>query len=75
MFTFALLQTYQLVLFALSLIREGEETDFSGLGKLMLGGFALAIGVAIAITFVRLRLRDRNPPAAFISISSPQKKD
>ena len=75
MFTLALFQTHQLILFAINLILEGEETDFSGLGKLMLLGFVLAIGVAVAITFVRLRLRDKKPPAQFISISAFQKKD
>ena len=75
MFTLALFQTYQLGVFAINLMLEGAETDFSGLGNLMIGGFVLAIAVAVAITFVRLRLRDKNPPAAFISISAPQKKD
>ena len=75
MFTLALFQTYQLVLLAINLILEGEETDFGGLGKMMLGGFVLAIGLAVAITFVRLRLRDKKPPAQFISISAFQKKD
>ena len=75
MFTLALAHTYQLVLLAISLIVDGEETDFTGLGKMMLAGFVLAIGVAMAITFVRLRLRDKKPPAQFISITTVQKKD
>lgn len=75
MFTFALLQTHQLALLFISLVMEGDETDFGGLGKLMLGGFLLAIAVAVAITFVRLRLRDKKPAAQFISISAFQKKD
>ena len=75
MFIIALFQTYQLLLLAINLIFEGEETDFGGLGKMMLGGFVLAIGVAVAITIVRLRLRDKKPPAQFISISAFQKKD
>ena len=75
MFTLAFLQTYQLALLAINLFLEGEETDFSGLGKMMLGGFVLAIAVAVAITLVRLRLRDKKPPAQFISISAFQKKD
>ena len=75
MFTLALLQTYQLGLFAINLLVEPADTDFGGLGKMMLGGFVLAIGVALAITFVRLRLRDKKPSAQFISISDFQKKD
>jgi len=75
MFTFALFHTYQLVVLAIHLILEAEETDFSGLGKMMLAGFVLAIGVALAITFIRLRARDKKPPAQFISIAAFQKKD
>ena len=76
MITLALLQTHQLLLSAISLVFAGEETDFSGLGKVMLGGFVLAVGLAVAFTFVRLRLRDKKPaPAQFISISAFQKKD
>ena len=75
MFTLALLPTCRLALFAINLFLAGPETDFSDLGKLMLGGFVLAISVAVAITVVRLRLRDKKPPAQFISISAPQKKD
>ena len=75
MLILALFQTYQLVMLASNLMLEGEETDFGGLGKMMLGGFALAVGVAVAITLVRLRLREKKPPAQFISISALQKKD
>ena len=75
MLILALFQTYQLVMLAHNLMLEGEETDFGGLGKMMIGGFVLAIGVALAITLVRLRLRDKKPPAQFISISDFQKKD
>jgi hypothetical protein len=31
--------------------------------------------VAVAITFIKLRLRDKKPPAEFISINSSQRKD
>ena len=62
--------------FAVSLIQEGEVSDSNDLGKLLLGGFVLAVAVAIALTFVRIRLREKKPPAAeFISISSFQKKE
>jgi hypothetical protein len=53
---------------------DAEETDFSGLGKMMLGGFLVAVAVAIAITFVRLRIRDKRPATHFVSISESQKK-
>lgn len=75
MLTLALFQTYQLALLAINLMLEGEETNFNDLGKMMLGGFVLAIGVAVAITFVRLKRRDKRPPAQFLSISAVPKKD
>ncbi len=49
---------------------EGELPDFQDLGKIMIGGFLLAIGAAVTFTIVRLRLRNRKPNAPqFISIS------
>jgi len=45
--------------------------DFDDLGKLMLGGFAAAVGVALAFTFVRFRLRNKKTNnSQFISIST-----
>ena len=62
---------YYQCLFAMNFVQEGEASDFNDLGKLLLGGFVLAVGVAIAFTFVKLRLREKKPPAAeFISINS-----
>ena len=56
---------------AMFLIQEEVAEDFNDLGKLLLGGFALAVVVAIALSFVRLRLRDKKVPTSqFISISS-----
>ena len=66
---------YQLSLLLLYILPDGTSSDFDGLGKQLLGGFVLAVVVAIVFTFIKLRLRDRNPPAAFISISSSQGKD
>jgi hypothetical protein len=58
----------------INLIQEGSATDFNDLGKLLLGGFAVAIACALAFTFVRLRLRDKKPPtSSFISISQEKK--
>lgn len=58
---------------AISLLQESVGSDFSDLGRKLLGGFVLAVVVAIAFTVIKLRLRDKNPPAAFISIS-PDKR-
>ncbi len=61
---------------AILLIQEEIATDFNDLGKLLLGGFVLALVVAIALTFVRLRLRDKKAPTSeFISISSVERED
>jgi hypothetical protein len=57
-------------------IQEEIATDFNDLGKLLLGGFVLAVAVAIALTFVRLRLRDKKVPTSeFISISSTEREE
>lgn len=61
---------YQLSFIAFSLAPEAPASDFDGLGKQLLGGFALAVAVAVVYTLIKLRLRDRKPPAQFISISS-----
>jgi hypothetical protein len=59
----------------LTVIQE-MQTDFNDLGKLMIGGVALAVVSAVAFTFVRLRLREKNPrPSTFISISAQREED
>jgi hypothetical protein len=61
---------------AISLIQEEIASDFNDLGKLLLGGFVLAVAVAIALTFVRFRLRDKKAPTSeFISISSFEREE
>ena len=69
------LALYYLGLFAMSFMQEADSADFYDLGKLLFGGFVLAIAVALAFTFVKLHLREKKPPVAtFISIGSYQKK-
>lgn len=61
---------------AIFLFQEEIATDFNDLGKLLLGGFVLAVAVAIALTFVRLRLRDKKAPTSeFISINSIEREE
>lgn len=61
---------------AILFIQEELATDFNDLGKLLLGGFVLAVAVAIALTFVRLRLRNKKAPTSeFISISSVEREE
>jgi hypothetical protein len=72
----AFFAAHSIALFAMNFILVTDDTDFGDLGKLMLGGFVLAVAVAVAFTFIRLRLRDkkRAAPAEFISINSYQKE-
>lgn len=56
---------------ALLMLFQEAATDFNDIGKLMLGGFAVAVIVALALTFFRLKVRERNPrKSSFTSISS-----
>ena len=68
------LALYHLSFVAISLVSDETSSDFNGLGKQLLGGFALAVVVAVALTFIKLRLRDKQPPAKFISIT-PEKSE
>ena len=71
-----LLSLYNSQALTIFLIQEEIATDFNDLGKLLLGGFVLAVAVAIALTFVRLRLRNKKDPTPeFISISSVERKE
>lgn len=70
--TFAL---YYLSSISISLLEDNPSSDFDGLGKQLLGGFAIAVVLAVAYAFIKLRLRDKNPPAPFISINSFEKTD
>lgn len=67
------LALYQLSVIAISLLQDNTSSNFNDLGKKLLGGFVLAVAVAVAYTFIKLRLRDRKPPAEFISIN-PEKR-
>lgn len=69
------LALYHLSFIAISLLQDNTSSDFQDLGKQLLGGFALAVVVAVVYTLIKLRLRDKKPPAQFISISSRQTTD
>jgi len=72
MLTFAL---YLPCLLTITLLQETIGSDFNDLGRKLLIGFVLAVVFAIAFTIIKLRLRDKNPPAAFISITASPVKD
>jgi hypothetical protein len=57
-------------LLSITILQEDPSSDFSELGKELLGGFMLAVVIAVAYTFIKLRLRDKKPPTQFLSISS-----
>ena len=61
MLTFALYVPGSL---GISLLQDSIGSDSSDLGRKLLGGFAVA-----------LRLRDKNPPPAFISVTSCKEED
>jgi hypothetical protein len=69
------LALYDLGLLSLIILQADPSSDFSELGKELLGGFILAVVVAVAYTFIKLRLRDKNPRAEFISISRVREPD
>ena len=66
-----------LALYHLSIIflQDDTSSDFSDLGKKLLGGFVLAVVVAVAYAFIKVRLRDEKPPAEFLSINSSRRTD
>jgi hypothetical protein len=64
-----ILSLYHLSLLSILFLQDDTASDFNDLGKQLLGGFVLAVVVAVAFTFIKLRLRDKKPPAQFISIN------
>lgn len=71
----ATLALYHLGLLSIYLLQADVSSDFSDLGKELLGGFVLAVVVAIAYTLIKLRLRDKKPRAEFLSINSSKGTD
>ena len=59
----------------ISLLQDSIGSDFSDLGRKLLGGFAAAVVVAVAFTVIKLRLRDKKPPVPFISVTSCNEED
>jgi hypothetical protein len=55
---------------AISLFQDSISLEFGDQGRKLLGGFAVAVVVVIAFTVIKFRRRDKNPPKAFISVTS-----
>ena len=63
------------VCLAISLLQDSIGIEFGDQGRKLLGGFAVALVVAIVFTVIKFRLRDKNPPPAFISVTSCKDED
>jgi hypothetical protein len=58
------------------LLSQVDASEFQDLGKIMLGGFVLAVGAGVTFTLIRLRLRDKKSPRPqFISINPREEKE
>ena len=60
---------------AISLLQDTIGSDFGDLGRQLLGGFAAAVVIAIVFTVIKIRLRDKQPAAKFISVTSCAEED
>jgi len=60
---------------ATSLLQDSISLEFGDQGRKLLGGFAVAVVVVIAFTVIKFQRRDKNPPTAFISITSCKDED
>jgi hypothetical protein len=76
MFTAIVFLLYRLASFSILWLQEAETADFNDLGKLLLGGVAIAISLAIAFTVLRMKLQSKSPPPpSFISINPGRAND
>ena len=62
-------------LLAISLLQDSISLEFGDQGRKLLGGFAVAVVVVIALTIIKFQRRDKNPPKAFISVTSCKDED
>ena len=60
---------------AISLLQDLISLEFGDQGRKLLGGFALAVVVVITFTVIKFQRRDKNPPKAFISVTSCKDED
>lgn len=50
-------------------------SDFSDLGRKLLGGFLVGVAFAVAFAVSKVRQRDKNPPQPFISIIASESRE
>jgi hypothetical protein len=60
---------------AMTLVQDAISLEFGDQGRKLLIGFAVAVVVVIAFTIIRFQRRDKNPPQAFISVTSCKDED
>jgi hypothetical protein len=71
----AILDLFQDSLYALVVLSDCDECGFNDLGKLLFGGFILAVLVGIAISLLRRRAREKNSASTeFVSIRASDRK-
>jgi len=60
---------------ALIFFQDTIGSDFSDLGRKLLGGFIIGVAFAVAFAVSKVRQRDKNPPKPFISIIASDSRD
>ena len=60
---------------AVMFFQDTIGSDFSDLGRKLLGGFLVGVALAVAFAVSKVRQRDKNPPKPFISIIAPERGD
>jgi len=60
---------------AVMFFQDTIGSDFSDLGRKLLGGFLVGVAFAVAFAVSKVRQRDKNPPKPFISIIASESRD
>ena len=60
---------------AITLLQDSISLEFGDQGRKLLIGFAVAVAIVIAFTIIKFQRRDKNPPRAFISVTSYTEED
>ena len=60
---------------ALIFFQNTIGSDFSDMGRKLLGGFLVGVAFAVAFAVSKVRQRDKNPPKPFISIIASESGD